>query len=457
MNTLLSAAAASQPGDGGTDRTGQVLAIRGGRPLVGRVEVKGAKNLATKAMVAALLGETESVLRDVPDISDVQVVRSLLEVHGVTIDDDGDGVLRLDPSGAVSAHMEEIDAHAGASRIPILFCGPLLHLLGQAFIPDLGGCRIGDRPIDFHLDALRAFGATVDKLPSGIRLSAPNGLHGADITLPYPSVGATEQVLLTAVRAKGTTELRGAAIEPEIMDLIAVLQKMGAIISYEPNRVIFIEGVDSLRGYDHRCIFDRNEAASWACAALATDGDIFVGGAKQPEMLTFLNVFRKAGGDFDIREDGIRFRRGGDVKPVVVETDVHPGFMTDWQQPLIVALTQAQGTSTVHETVYENRLGFTQALTKMGADIVVHPEGIASPDRRVARRALEQAAVVNGPTPLHGADVVVPDLRGGYSYVIAALAAEGESRVRGVEIIRRGYEKFLDKLTALGADFDVLE
>ena len=438
MNTLLSAAAASQPGDGGTDRTGQVLAIRGGRPLVGRVEVKGAKNLATKAMVAALLGETESVLRDVPDISDVQVVRSLLEVHGVTIDDDGDGVLRLDPSGAVSAHMEEIDAHAGASRIPILFCGPLLHLLGQAFIPDLGGCRIGDRPIDFHLDALRAFGATVDKLPSGIRLSAPNGLHGADITLPYPSVGATEQVLLTAVRAKGTTELRGAAIEPEIMDLIAVLQKMGAIISYEPNRVIFIEGVDSLRGYDHRCIFDRNEAASWACAALATDGDIFVGGAKQPEMLTFLNVFRKAGGDFDIREDGIRFRRGGDVKPVVVETDVHPGFMTDWQQPLIVALTQAQGTSTVHETVYENRLGFTQALNKMGADIVVHPEGIASPDRRVARRALEQAAVVNGPTPLHGADVVVPDLRGGYSYVIAALAAEGESRVRGVEIIRRG-------------------
>ena len=221
--------------------------------------------------------------------------------------------------------------------------------------------------------------------------------------------------------------------------------------------MIFIEGVDSLRGYDHRCIFDRNEAASWACAALATDGDIFVGGAKQPEMLTFLNVFRKAGGDFDIREDGIRFRRGGDVKPVVVETDVHPGFMTDWQQPLIVALTQAQGTSTVHETVYENRLGFTQALNKMGADIVVHPEGIASPDRRVARRALEQAAVVNGPTPLHGADVVVPDLRGGYSYVIAALAAEGESRVRGVEIIRRGYEKFLDKLTALGADFDVLE
>ncbi|MGV9193286.1 UDP-N-acetylglucosamine 1-carboxyvinyltransferase [Microbacterium sp. MC2] len=456
MNTLLSASASSAPGGGETERPGDTLAIRGGRPLRGRVEVKGAKNLATKAMVASLLGESVSVLRDVPDISDVQVVRSLLEVHGVTVTDDGEGVLRLDPSGAMSAHFEEIDAHAGASRIPILFCGPLLHLLGQAFIPDLGGCRIGDRPIDFHLDALRAFGAVVEKLPSGIRLSAPEGLHGADIELPYPSVGATEQVLLTAVRAKGTTELRGAAIEPEIMDLIAVLQKMGAIISYEPNRVIFIEGVDSLRGFDHRCIFDRNEAASWACAALATDGDIFVAGAKQPEMLTFLNVFRKVGGEFDIAEDGIRFHRGGALKPVMVETDVHPGFMTDWQQPLIVALTQADGQSVVHETVYENRLGFTRALVQMGADIVVHPEGIASPDRRVPRRALEQAAVIQGPTPLHGADVVVPDLRGGYSYVIAALAAEGESTVRNIGIIRRGYEKFLEKLTSLGADFDVV-
>lgn len=460
MKTLLDDGARSKDQartKAGEKLSGETLAIRGGRPLSGRVEVKGAKNLATKAMVAALLGETTSVLRDVPDISDVQVVRSLLEVHGVTVvEGDEEGSLVFDPSGAVSAHFEEIDAHAGASRIPILFCGPLLHLLGEALIPDLGGCRIGDRPINFHMDALRAFGAIVDKTYEGIRITAPNGLSGAKIELPYPSVGATEQVLLTAVKAKGVTELRGAAIEPEIMDLIAVLQKMGAIISYEPNRVILIEGVETLRGYDHRCIFDRNEAASWACAALATDGDIFVGGAKQQEMLTFLNVYRKAGGEFDIHEDGIRFRRGGPLKPVVVETDVHPGFMTDWQQPLIVALTQAEGRSIVHETVYENRLGFTEALVQMGADIVVHPEGIDSPDRRVPRRALEQAAVINGPTPLHGADVVVPDLRGGYSYLIAALAAEGESTVRNVGIIRRGYEKLFTKLDALGADFDVI-
>ncbi|WP_341998951.1 UDP-N-acetylglucosamine 1-carboxyvinyltransferase [Microbacterium sp. LWH7-1.2] len=459
MKPLLNVAAgeSTTAEAGEQELTGEVLAIRGGRPLTGRVEVKGAKNLVTKAMVAALLGETASTLRDVPDISDVQVVRSLLEVHGVhVVDGEEEGTIHLDPSGAVAAHFEEIDAHAGASRIPILFCGPLLHLLGEALIPDLGGCRIGDRPINFHMDALRAFGAVVDKSYEGIRITAPNGLHGANIELPYPSVGATEQVLLTAVRAKGVTELRNAAIEPEIMDLIAVLQKMGAIISYEPNRVIFIEGVDSLRGYDHRAIFDRNEAASWACAALATDGDIFVGGARQQEMLTFLNVFRKAGGWFDVREDGIQFRRGGALKPVVVETDVHPGFMTDWQQPLIVALTQAEGESTVHETVYENRLGFTEALNLMGADIVVHSDGIDAPGRRVPRRALEQAAVINGPTPLHGADVVVPDLRGGYSYVIAALAAEGESVVRNVGIIRRGYEKFFAKLEQLGADFDVI-
>lgn len=455
MSTILND---PQANTGKSSGAGETLAIRGGQPLSGRVQVKGAKNLVTKAMVAALLGESASTLRDVPDISDVKVVRSLLEVHGVrVVDGEEDGTLHLDPRDVESAHMEEIDAHAGASRIPILFCGPLLHRLGQAFIPDLGGCRIGDRPIDFHLDALRKFGAVVEKLPSGIRLSAPEGLHGANIHLPYPSVGATEQVLLTAVRAKGITELKNAAIEPEIMDLIGVLQKMGAIISYEPNRVLLIEGVDSLRGYDHRAIFDRNEAASWASAALATDGEIFVEGAKQQDMLTFLNVIRRMGGHFDIHEDGILFRRDGGMVGVTVETDVHPGFMTDWQQPLIVALTQADGTSIVHETVYENRFGFTSALVKMGANIEVHPHGLQDGPRRVPRRQLEQAAVVNGPTPLTGADIVVPDLRGGYSHVIAALTAEGESTVRNIGIIRRGYEKFLEKLTLLGADFDVVE
>ena len=447
------------PGKAGEQVTlaGDTIIIRGGNPLRGRVDVRGAKNLATKAMVAALLGETPSVLRDVPDISDVSVVRGLLEVHGVLVTGtETPGEFILDPSNVETAHFAEIDAHASSSRIPILFCGPLLHRLGEAFIPDLGGCRIGDRPIDFHLDALRAFGAIVDKSFEGIHLTAPNGLSGAEISLPYPSVGATEQVLLTGVRATGTTELRNAAIEPEIMDLIAILQKMGAIISVEPNRTILIEGVDRLTGYTHRSLFDRNEAASWATAALVTHGDIFVAGARQAELMTFLNVFRKVGGGFDIDEDGIRFYHpGGELKPVTIETDVHPGFMTDWQQPLVVALTQANGVSIVHETVYENRFGFTEALNEMGANIVVHPHGLPDHPRRVARRDFEQAAVITGPTKLHGRNIRVPDLRGGFSHVIAALSAEGTSTISNLDLIRRGYEHFTDKLADLGADFDI--
>lgn len=455
MNTVANDARAAGAQVG---LSADTIIINGGRPLTGRIEVKGAKNLVTKAMVASLLGNTPSELRGVPDISDVRVVKGLLEVHGVKVEHDVEaGILRLDPEGVESAHMVDIDAHAGSSRIPILFCGPLLHRLGEAFIPDLGGCRIGDRPIDFHLEVLGSFGAVIEKLPSGIRMSAPDGLTGTKISLPYPSVGATEQVLLTAVLAQGKTELSGAAIEPEIMDLINILQKMGAVIAVDTDRVIRIEGVSSLQGYDHKALFDRNEAASWASAALATGGDIFVGGAQQQEMLTFLNVFRKVGGAFEIHDEGIRFYHpGGDLKPVVVETDVHPGFMTDWQQPLVVALTKAQGVSIVHETVYEQRFGFVDALIKMGANIQIHSECLGGHPCRFGQRKFLHSAVISGPTELHGADIEVPDLRGGFSHLIAALTAQGQSRVSNVGIISRGYGDFITKLRQLGADF-VLE
>jgi UDP-N-acetylglucosamine 1-carboxyvinyltransferase len=434
------------------------ITVRGGKPLNGRIELKGAKNLVTKAMVAALLGETPSVLKDVPFISDVDIVSRLLQLHGVAISHSEDGVMSLDPSDVASARMVDIDAHAGSSRIPILFCGPLLHRLGEAFIPGLGGCHIGDRPIDYHFEVLRNFGAVIEELPNGTRLSAPKGLRGAKISLPYPSVGATEQVLLTATRAEGLTELSGAAIEPEIMDLIAILQKMGAIISVDTDRVIRIEGVEKLHGYTHRALFDRNEAASWACAALATQGDIFVGGARQQEMTAFLNVFRKVGGAFEIQDDGIRFYHpGGELSPVVLETDVHPGFMTDWQQPLVVALTQANGLSIIHETVYENRFGFTDALVQMGAQIQIYRECLGGTPCRFGQRNFYHSAVINGPAKLTGADIRVPDLRGGFSHMVAALAADGVSNVTNVQLISRGYEHFLDKLSALGADFEYSE
>ena len=433
-----------------------LLYVDGGNPLHGEITVRGAKNFVSKAMVASLLGETPSELRNVPQIRDVAVVTGLLELHGVAVGADAaGGTLRLDSSAVEQAHVADIDAHAGSSRIPILFCGPLLHRLGEAFIPDLGGCRIGDRPINYHLDILRQFGAVVDKRADGLALRAPRGLHGTKITLPYPSVGATEQLLLTAVRAEGITELSGAAIEPEIMDLINVLQKMGAIISVDTDRVIRIEGVDRLTGFTHTALPDRIEAASWASAALATRGDVYVRGAQQPEITAFLNTFRKVGGGFEIDDDGIRFfHPGGDLKPIVLETDVHPGFMTDWQQPLVVALTQAKGLSIVHETVYENRFGFTEALRGMGATIQVYKECLGGRPCRFGQRNFYHSAVVSGPTPLAAADVEVPDLRGGFSYLIAALAAKGRSAVRGIGIIDRGYEHFADKLTSLGAEFE---
>ena len=431
------------------------ITINGGKPLTGRVDLKGSKNLVTKAMVAALLGDTPSTLLDVPFISDVEVVSRLLNLHGVAINHDArTGDMILDPSRVEQARMTDIDAYAGSSRIPILFCGPLLHRLGEAFIPGLGGCEIGSRPVDFHFDVLRSFGAVIEKHPGGTRLSAPEGLKGTKIELPYPSVGATEQVLLTATISEGKTELTGAAIEPEIIDLISILQKMGAIISVDTDRVIRIEGVKSLKGFIHRAIFDRNEAASWAAAALATGGDIYVGGAKQVEMMTFLNVYRKVGGQLEIGDDGIRFYHpGSELQPVVIETDVHPGFMTDWQQPLVVALTQAQGLSIVHETVYEQRFGFTDALKQMGANIQIYRECLGGHPCRFGQRNFNHSAVVSGPTKLLGADIRVPDLRGGFSHVVAALAAEGESNVSNVQLISRGYERFLQKLEDLGADF----
>ncbi|HYN96317.1 MAG TPA: UDP-N-acetylglucosamine 1-carboxyvinyltransferase [Pilimelia sp.] len=455
-------------GSGVVEVTGSgadVLAVHGGAPLHGTIRVRGAKNLVSKAMVAALLGETPSRLYDVPRIRDVEVVSGLLELHGVRVTDGTlDGELVLDPANVERANVDEINVHAGSSRIPILFCGPLLHRLGHAFIPDLGGCHIGPRPIDFHMQALREFGAVVDKTPQGLHLTAPNGLRGTKLELPYPSVGATEQVLLTAVRAEGVTELRNAAVEPEIIDLICVLQKMGAIIRVHTSRVIEIEGVPRLTGYAHRPIPDRIEAASWAAAALATGGDVRVLGARQADMTTFLNVFRSVGGAFDITDDcpprpstpgqegGIRFwHPGGELKAVALETDVHPGFMTDWQQPLVVALTQAQGLSIVHETVYEKRLGYTAALNAMGATIQTYRDCLGGTPCRFGRRNFTHSAVIAGPSKLHAADLVIPDLRAGFSHLIAALAAEGTSRVYGVDLINRGYEDFEGKLAALGA------
>jgi UDP-N-acetylglucosamine 1-carboxyvinyltransferase len=260
-------------------------------------------------------------------------------------------------------------------------------------------------------------------------------------------------VILAAVLAHGKTELSNAATEPEIMDLIMALQKMGAIISVDVDRVITIEGVPELHGYDHEAVPDRLEAASWASAAVATGGRIFVRNARQLDMMTFLNQFRKIGGDFEVSRDGIAFwRRDAGLRSTVVETDVHPGFMTDWQQPFVIALTQATGVSIVHETVYEQRFGYVEALNRMGAQIQIYRECLGRIPCRFGQRNYQHSAVIVGPTPLHGAEINIPDLRAGFSYVIAALAAEGTSTLTNTNLIQRGYENLVPKLHALGAE-----
>jgi len=431
----------------------RALRVRGGRSLRGEISVRGAKNTLPKNMVASLLTDQECVLRNVAGVSDVEIVGRMVRALGGEVEHTGSGEIRMCAARLAPLSRGEAAEFSGRSRIPVLLCGPLLNRVGELFIPDLGGCDIGPRPIDFHLEVLAELGARVEETSDGVRLTARR-LQGARIRLPYPSVGATEQVLLAAVLAEVVTELSNAAIEPEIIDLIAVLQKMGATISVETDRVITINGVAQMHGFEHTAMPDRLETASWACAALATDGRIFVSGAHQLDMMTFLNAFRRVGGDFRVSDEGIEFWRAGPLRSVALETDVHPGFMTDWQQPFVVALTQAEGVSIVHETVYEDRFGYTSALNDMGAQVQLYRDCLGGRSCRFGQRNHLHSAVIVGPTPLRGTEIHVPDLRAGFSYVIAALVADGVSTITNVGLIRRGYESFEDKLRALGADLD---
>jgi UDP-N-acetylglucosamine 1-carboxyvinyltransferase len=428
-----------------------VMVLRGGRPLEGAVTLRGAKNSLPKLMVATLLTDAPCRLDNVADIADVAIVSELIRALGGSVHSPEPGVLEICAAGLQPMERSVLRDFSGRSRIPILTCGPLLARFGEAPVPSLGGCRIGQRPVDFHIRALQDLGATLHEEAGNSQLRASR-LAGTKIRLDYPSVGATEQVILGAVCAEGVTELSNAAIEPEIMDLIMVLQKMGAIIAVNVDRVITINGVRSLRGFRHSAIPDRLEAASWACAAAATNGRIFVRGARQVDMMTFLNRFRQSGGDFEATGDGIAFWRASDgLRSTVIETDVHPGFMTDWQQPFVILLTQASGVSIVHETVYEQRFGYVDALNRMGAKIQLYRECLGSLKCRFGQRNWLHSAVIAGPTPLTGAEIHIPDLRAGFSYVIAALVAKGESTLTNTDLIQRGYEGLTDKLLSLGA------
>ena len=423
--------------------------IKGGNPLYGSVKVTGAKNSATKLLIASLLTKEKCVLRNSPNkINDLKVSIELCKLLGSKIETSGDV---LTTQTEVIASNEIPFEYGNVNRISILTAGPLLQRTGKALIPVPGGCRIGSRPVNFHIEGLKKLGCNVE-LKNDFYVLQADELKGCNITLDYPSVGATENIIISSTLACGRTNIFNAAIEPEIMDLIKFLQKMGAIIEISTDRKITIEGVDTLYGADHKVIPDRNQSVSFACAGIASKGDVFVENANQDDLITFLNSIRRIGGKFEIKDNGIRFYYGGDLRPVAIETNVHPGFMTDWQQPFVIMLTQAKGISIIHETVYEKRFGYVSELKKMGADIELYNTCLGGLNCRFANAGYYHSAVLKGPTELHAAEITIPDLRAGISYLIAGVLAKGETLVNGAIYIDRGYEDIDLQLRNLGAE-----
>lgn len=434
-----------------------VLKIRGGKPLQGQIIASGAKNAMTKLLVASLLSDKKCTFYNVPDIGDVEITVNLCREIGSEINwDKKSRVLEIQTKEFTTSYVPQ--RYSGSNRIPILMIGALLARTDEDIIvPTIGGDLIGARPVDLHINALQKLGARIEyremKKEGAYFAQAHQGLKGAIIDLNYPSVGATENTILAAVRAKGKTLIHNAAIEPEIIDLILFLQKLGANIMVDADRTICIQQAEEFQEVEHTVMADRNEVASYAMAAISTKGRVFIEGAEHLHMIAFLNKLREIGGGFEVKKNGIEFYyhqplRGG----FHLETDVHPGFMTDWQQPFVVLLTQAHGSSIIHETVYENRFGYTQTLKEMGADIELFTQCLGGKECRFASRNHHHSLVVKGPTALKAKDISIPDLRAGFAYVMAALLASDESLISTVEYLDRGYDDLVGKLTSLGAD-----
>ena len=414
-------------------------------PLRGDVVVKGSKNAVTKHMVAAMLGRTPSTILNCPAIGDVDITAGMLRDLGADVAVDGDSVEVFAPSldtGRVPV------TYGGLNRIPILMVGPLLHRMGEAFVPLVGGDRIGARPVNYHVRCLEAMGAEVHTTPEGLEAKA-TGLHGARIRLPFPSVGATETVLLTAALAEGRTVLENSAVEPEVIELALFLQRMGARIELRPDRRFVIEGVDRLAGACHSLSGDRIEAYSYLVAGLVTGGRVRVHGCAQDRLVTAISTLHRMGARFEITDEWVA-TEADDLHPAVVQTDTHPGFMTDWQSPLVVLFTQCQGLSVLHETLFEGRFPYVKALQRMGAEVELYDSCLGGKDCRFHEGTAVHSAVVRGPTPLHGTEITVPDIRGGFAYVLAAAAAEGPTLLHDVHHLERGYHKPLEAFEAIG-------
>jgi UDP-N-acetylglucosamine 1-carboxyvinyltransferase len=417
--------------------SGAKYRITGGNPLHGRVRISGSKNGADYAIAAALLSAEDVVLHNVPDIGDVRQMEQILEYLGATVDHPTPSSLRI--NAANLEHWEVLPALAAPLRASFLVMGPLLARLGRASCPPPGGDAIGIRPLDVHLAGLRALGATVIQHGDAFDAHADGALHGTRVMLDYPSVMGTLNVMLAATLAQGTTTIINAAGEPEIASLATMLNDMGACISGAGTSFVRVEGVAALHGTEHRIIPDRLEAGTFALAAAITAGEIVLEGAVPEHLDALIWKLREAGVAVEETDAGMRVRGHSlGYEAVNAQALPYPGLATDLQPQLAAFLTQANGTSTIHERVYDNRLLYITELRKMGANVV----------------ATGQTAIITGPTKLTAAPVTALDVRAGSACVLAALAAAGTTEIDEVHHIERAHEDLHGKLRALGADID---
>ena len=412
----------------------QKFVVTGGAPLHGEVQIAGAKNAVLKLMAAAVLTDEPVTLHNVPRISDVQIMRETMCDIGFDVRVIEGDSLRIS-AGDADWPFVPLEA-AMKSRSSFIMLGPMLSRFGRVIISDPGGDRIGRRPVDLHVTAMQRLGAEVEYKNGYYFAKAPGGLQGATIEFPYVTVMGTENAVLAASLARGTTVIENAAQEPETDDLIDMLTAMGARIERTAPHRLEIEGVERLGGAEHRVIGDRLEAGTFAIAAAVTGGSITMHGADPAHLSAFLDVLGDMGVPFERADDALHVGSADEYRAASVETAPYPGFATDLQAPLAVLMTQANGDSTIHETIYEDRLDYTMELVKMGAVIEVMDE---------------RHACIAGPTPLHGREVQIADLRAGSTLVLAALAAAETSVISGVEHVDRGYERIEAKLIALGA------
>lgn len=408
--------------------------IRGSRQIDGDIFVGGMKNAATPILAATLLVHGDCVIRNVPRLSDVERMLDILRSLGAVVEWTGSNTVSVDAS---NASMGSLDSKSVKSmRSSILLMGPLLSRFHEVSLPEPGGCILGNRPIDTHLIALEALGATIERHEKDYRLTT-TGLIGADIVLPEFSVTATENAVMAAVLAKGVTTIKIAAMEPHVQDLCTFLVSAGARISGIGTHTLYIEGVASLHSTEHTIIPDQIEVATFAVLGALTKGTLRIVGVNADHLDMLVLMLRRAGAKVEVTGDVLTVSGTSSMRSFRLQTMPYPGFPTDAQALFGLLATQCVGTSLIHDPLFDGRFGYIGELQKMGANATV-----CDPHR----------VLVTGPTPLYGTEIRGLDLRAGATLVIAGLVAQGESILHGAEIIDRGYERIDERLAAIGAD-----